>query len=132
MPLDAGLVQVGHDIHAEPGFRCDGEMRLNNADVRGSVKLRGAHLNCPDGRALLAVNLTVGSAVSCCEGFTATGRINLSFATVTRQVCFERARLVNRAGPALSLRHLRTNELVLRPAGRIEGRLAVTRSLTRM
>jgi uncharacterized protein YjbI with pentapeptide repeats len=119
--LDARRVSVGDDILGEDGFCCDGELQISNADVLGSVRLRGARLSNPPGRTLCAVDVQVGGVVNCCEGFTAVGRINLSFARAGSQVCFERATLQNPDGVALSCRQVHTNELVLATATAIVG-----------
>ncbi|TDB80032.1 hypothetical protein [Micromonospora sp. KC721] len=116
--LDARLLTVGHDIRGD-ALRCTGEVRLNHADIRGSVRLPGATLAEPDGRALAAVGLAAGGTLSCCDGFTADGRITIAFARVGRQVCFEHAHLRG----ALNCRQLQTDELVLATDGPVEGQL---------
>ncbi|PWR17006.1 hypothetical protein DKT69_02560 [Micromonospora sicca] len=118
--VEARLLSVGHDIRGE-GLSCEGEVRLDNADVRGSVRLLRARLDNPQGRALAAVDITVGGVFNCCEGFTARGRINLSFADVGSQVCFERASLSSVAESTLACRQLRTAELVLSTSEPIDG-----------
>ncbi|MEH1055569.1 hypothetical protein V6U89_10210 [Micromonospora sp. CPCC 206171] len=117
--LDARLLSVGHDVRGD-GLRCTGEVQLHHADIRGSVRLHGAALANPQGRALAAVGLAVGGTLSCCNGFTAEGRITISFARVGSQVCFEHARLRT---PVLNCRQLQTTELVLATDGPVEGRV---------
>ncbi|MEU8301854.1 hypothetical protein AB0C04_31775 [Micromonospora sp. NPDC048909] len=117
--VEGGLLSVGHDIRG-PRLRCEGEVQLNSADIRGSVRLHGATITNPDGRAMAAVGMVVGGTLSCCDGFSAQGRINISFARVDKQVCFEHARLHATTGVGLNCRQLQTTELVLATGEPIE------------
>jgi len=103
---------------------------LNNAEIRGSVRLEGAQVSSTGDMALTAVNVTVGAVVNCCDGFTAHGGVSFSFANIGSRLCFDRAQLSNPNGTALSCQHLRTNELVLRTSGQLHRSKALSTSAT--
>jgi hypothetical protein len=119
--LSATRLTVGHDVVGRDGLVCDGEVRLNNAEVGGSIGFEGARLRNPGGTALSAVYLTVGAVASLCEDFAASGTVNLAFAKIGSRLCFEHARLSKVDGVALSCRHVQTDDLVLLTAEPIVG-----------
>ena len=120
-PFSATRLVVGNDILGTEGLVCEGELKLNNAEVAGAVRLEGAQLRNPGGIALSAVDITVGAIVNCCEGFAATGKVTFSYSTIHSRLCFQRARLANPSDRALSCRHVETPELVLQPSAPIDG-----------
>lgn len=109
-------LRISSDVLARDGFTCRGELRLNNAEIGGSLRFEGATLDNPGGSALSALDLRVGAVANLCDGFTANGAVRLSYATVTSRLCLERATLTSTTGTALGCRHLTTRELVLLPA----------------
>ncbi len=119
--LVATRLTVGHDIVGRDGLVCDGEIRLNNAEVGGSIGFEGAQLRNPGGAALTAVDLAVGAVANLCDGFTASGMVNLAFGKFGSRLCFARARLSKVDGVALSCRHVQTDDLVLLTADPIVG-----------
>jgi hypothetical protein len=119
--LAATRLTVGHDVVGHDGLVCDGEVRLNNAEVGGAIGFQGAQLRNPGGAALSATDLTVGAVLSLCEGFTAAGTVRLAFAKIGSRLCFDGARLSTVDGKALSCRHLQTDDLVLLTAEPIVG-----------
>lgn len=119
--LSATRLTVGHDVVGHDGLTCDGEVRLNNAEIGGSIRFEGAQLRNPGGTALAAMDITVGAIANLCDGFAARGTVSLAFAKIGSRVCFDGARLSQVDGAALSCRHLQTDDLVLHPAEPIEG-----------
>ncbi|MEU4164831.1 pentapeptide repeat-containing protein [Actinoplanes sp. NPDC026670] len=123
MALDGMRLRVGADVVAHHGFRSQGELRLTNAEVGGSLRLEGATLENPGGVALRAQDLRVGAIANFCEGFIADGSISLSFAQVTSRLCLEGATLRGDASTRLDLRHVQTRDLVLLPTVEPPGRV---------
>jgi len=113
--LDGISLRVSSDVLARDGFTCHGELRLDNAEIGGSLRFEGATLDNPDGTALSALDLRAGATANLCEGFTANGAIRLGYASVTSRLCLERATLTGATGTTLDCRHLTTRELVLLP-----------------
>ncbi len=113
--LSGIALRVSSDVLGRDGFTCRGELRLDNAEIGGSLRFEGATLDNPDGTALSALDLGVGASAHLCEGFTANGAIRLGSATITSRLCLERATLTATTGTALDCRHLTTRELVLLP-----------------
>jgi hypothetical protein len=118
--LNARRLAVGGDILGNQGLTCHGEVRLNNADITGSILFEGARLTNPGGCALDADDATVGAVVNCGKGFHAQGEIRFSYAKIPK-LCFEGAHLSNACRPALTCGHLEAHELVLLTAEPIEG-----------
>jgi hypothetical protein len=83
-------LRIGSDLLARDGFTCGGELRLDNAEIGGSVHFEGATLN---------------------------GAVRLGYAAVTSGLSFERTTLSGSGstGTALDCHHLTTRELVLLP-----------------
>jgi len=113
--LDGISLRVSSDVLARDGFTCRGELRLNNAEIGGSLRVEGAILDSPEGTALSALDLRVGANAHLCEGFTANGAIRMGYATITSRLCLERATLTSATGTALDCHHVTTRELVLLP-----------------
>ncbi|WP_305783266.1 hypothetical protein [Symbioplanes lichenis] len=110
--LDGIRMRVDGDVRANDGFRCDGLVRLTNAEIAGSLRLEGAQLSNPGGRALHATDLRVGAFARLSDGFSATGAVTLHHAQVVSWLSFAGAHLDG----VLGLRHLQTRELALLPA----------------
>ncbi|WP_143194161.1 hypothetical protein [Micromonospora sp. CB01531] len=115
--LDGTWLRVGTDVLAQHGFTCRGALRLDNAEIGGSLRWEGAVLENPDGVALSGEDLRVGANADLCDGFTANGTVRLRYAEINSWVCFERATLTVPVGrTALDCRHVVARELVLLPA----------------
>ncbi len=87
--LLAGVLTVGQGMYCREGFSARGEVNLAGAHIGGPLSLTGASLaneNGPalnaDGLALNADGLTVDGHMSCAEGFSARGAVNLVNAKV--------------------------------------------------
>jgi hypothetical protein len=91
---------IGDDLLAQ-GAIINGEVRLAAARVGGQVLLDGAEIRNPGGLALAASNLSVGSGLLACSGFSAAGEIDLSGASIGGQLEFRGATLSNPGGCAL-------------------------------
>ena len=115
--LDGTRLHVGADVLARHGFRCDGELRLTNAEIGGSLRWTGATLRNPNGYALFAPDLRVGAIANLDAGFTADGSISLHYAQITSRLSFERANLRGTGQTRVDLRHLQTRDLILLPSG---------------
>jgi hypothetical protein len=89
--LDGTGLQVSGDVVARDGFYCRGELRLDRAEIGGSMYWEGATLDTPG------------------------GTVRLSYAKITSTLCLRQATLTG-PGTALGCRHLVTRELVLLPA----------------
>lgn len=113
--LDGTRLRVGADILARRGFRCSGEIRLNNAEVGGSLRWEGAVVENSSGRALFAPDLRVGAIANLSDGFVADGSISLNYAQITSRLCFDGATLRGDAQTQVNLRHLQTRDLTLLP-----------------
>ena len=118
--LNARRLAVGGDILGNQGLTGHGEVRLNNADITGSILFEGARLTNPGGYALDAADATVGAVVNCGKGFHAQGEIRFSYAKIPK-LRFEGAHLSNACRPALTCGHLEAHELVLLTTEPIEG-----------
>jgi hypothetical protein len=90
--LNAGNLTVGLDMHCTDGFRAHGEILLRSAHIGGLLIMRGASLTNPDGTALNATSITVDQDVLC-EGFAATGMIDLFGARIGGHLILARATL---------------------------------------
>ncbi|SCL17758.1 hypothetical protein GA0070624_1371 [Micromonospora rhizosphaerae] len=115
--LDGTWLRAGTDVLAQDGFTCRGALRLDNAEIGGSLRWEGAVLENPDGAALSGQDLRVGANADLCDGFSANGAVRLRYAEINSWLCFERATLTVPVGrTALDCRHVVARELVLLPA----------------
>jgi hypothetical protein len=119
--LSSISLRVSSDVLARDGFTCRGQVRLDSAEIAGSLRFEGASLDNPGGTALSVLDGRVGANAHLCEGFTANGAVELGSATVTSRLCLEGATLAGTTGTALGCRHLTTRELVLLPTRAPDG-----------
>ncbi|MFF4361196.1 membrane-associated oxidoreductase [Streptomyces sp. NPDC001604] len=91
--LHLGCAQIGGDIQADGGFVVHGPATLADTSIRGSVVLKGAHLNFPSGTALMAGRIHIGGDLDCRHGLTVHGTINLADARIGGSVQFDAAEL---------------------------------------
>ncbi len=106
---------VTQDLLFERGFMAVGEMHLTSAQIGTVLNLDGATLTNADGAALTGERISVGQAILCREGFTAHGKINLTSARIDAALDFTGA-VLSQEESVLTLAHLRTPSLILRPA----------------
>ncbi|EWM18441.1 hypothetical protein [Kutzneria sp. 744] len=95
---------VGKDIVAGH-CRIDGELHIINARVEGDLVLSAALL-VNEGDALTADSLTVGRTLDCSRGFSCTGEMSLSGATIGHQLSLRGATLRHPGKFALRASHL--------------------------
>ena len=79
--LSADGLKVGRSALWD-GIAANGEVRLAGVHVEGQFGLLGATLHPSSGWSLFAEYLTVGQAMMCSRGFSATGPVNLAEARV--------------------------------------------------
>jgi hypothetical protein len=107
--LNAHLLTVDQDIAAEAAhghvFVVEGGFRLSRARIGGVVGLDGAQLTNPRNYALFAPGLTIARGMTCQNGFTATGTIDLVDAHIGH-LDLRGAVLNNPGGDALLADHL--------------------------
>lgn len=116
-------VVVDGSLTAREGLTVEGEISLLDASVSGAAHFEGARLVNPGGAALSANGITVGKVLNLCDGFSAQGRIRLTNARVGSRLCLIGATLDSPGGEALKCRLLEVQELALRPAGPVAGRV---------
>ncbi|WP_119726634.1 hypothetical protein [Thermomonospora amylolytica] len=119
--LYASRLDVAANVFCDGGFAATGEVRLRGAKVGGYLSLVGAKLSHPGRTALNADDLAVETDVYCSDGFTAEGAVSFAGARITGQLSLRGAKLANEQGVALSLQRLQAEEVMLRPAERING-----------
>ena len=99
--LNGNRATIDGGIFATPGLKIHGELALGSASVRGSLDLRGTHLDNPGGTALTADRTEVTGRFFCGDGFTAAGEISLIDARIGGGLYFTGAKLSNVDEPAL-------------------------------
>ncbi|MCX5250294.1 membrane-associated oxidoreductase [Streptomyces sp. NBC_00201] len=124
--LHLNHVTIGDDLWA-PGLRADGEVRLNSAEVAGSVRLNGARLNRPGGAALDGETLTVQGDVLMRQVHS-DGWIGLRGARIAGRLELSHARLSNRGDTALRASSCTIGELWLRKGPPMDGALNLRRA----
>lgn len=90
--LIASNIQVEGNLRLT-GCHVTGEVRLPSARINGNLILNGAHLDNPDGAAISAEHLDVGSNLRGQDGFRCEGEILLTAARVGAAVNIDGARL---------------------------------------
>ncbi|MEV0389115.1 hypothetical protein [Nonomuraea sp. NPDC050643] len=90
--LIASNIQVEGNLRLT-GCHVTGELRLPSARVNGNLTLNGAHLDNPDGAAISAEHLDVGSHLRAQDGFSCDGEIILTAARIGAAVNIDGARL---------------------------------------
>jgi len=117
---------AGQPALVADGATIEGELRLQDALVRGEVSVRtstigrrlvlaGARLENPDGIALRLSGTNVAADVFC-RDLTALGGLRLSGTRIRGHLDLDHARLIHPSGTALDARSLRAGELSLRLA----------------
>jgi hypothetical protein len=81
LALSADGLKVGRSALWD-GIAANGEVRLAGVQIEGQFGLLGAALHPASGWSLFAEYLTVGQAMLCSRGFSATGPVNLAEARV--------------------------------------------------
>ncbi len=107
--LFADRVTVDSGMFCRFGFHAEGESRLVDAQIRGSLDMTGAHLANPGQVALSADRLRVEGSLACSGGFRADGQISLNAARIGGQVSFNSAHLANPGQIALNANRLTTD-----------------------
>ncbi|MEU6350972.1 membrane-associated oxidoreductase [Streptomyces sp. NPDC047072] len=126
--LQLNQMTTGDDLWA-PGLRIDGEMRLNGANIAGSVNLNEARLSFPGRHVLDAETLTVDGDVLLRHA-RVQGWIGLRGARVTGRLDLSYAHLVNPGDAALRASSCTFGELWLRRGTPMEGTLNLRRTQT--
>jgi hypothetical protein len=101
---------------AFPPLRIHGGVRLAGAQFLSGVFLDGVTLDNPGKVALQADNMTLRGRMLCGNGFTATGRIQITHAQIAGELSFAGASLTD-PDVALSLNNSVIDDLNLRTAG---------------
>ena len=130
--LLADRLHVGGEFYLRR-LRCQGTIRLNDAEVGATLDCTDARLDRPRRRAdgsvrpsLDARAATIGKDLLCRDGFVASGGVRLRRMEARKSVQFVDATLVGTPGTgfaryALNAYGLVTAELTIRPAGRPGG-----------
>lgn len=92
LSIDATACSVTGDMNMED-IAAEGTVRLTDAAVSGALDLKEGRLSNPGGTALDGIRITVGGTVSCRDGFTSHGDVDLHTARITGVVSFSRARI---------------------------------------
>ncbi|MEV0612413.1 hypothetical protein AB0I81_03745 [Nonomuraea sp. NPDC050404] len=92
-------LQVEGDLRLT-GCHVTGQLRLRSARISSNLSLNGAHLEHPDGLAVNAEHLDVGSNLMATDGFICDGGIDLTAARIGAAVNFDGARLRAPGGSA--------------------------------
>ncbi|MCH5670562.1 membrane-associated oxidoreductase [Streptomyces gilvus] len=124
--LHLNHVSVGDDLWA-PGLRADGEIRLNGAEIAGSVRLNDARLNRPGGAVLDGETLAVQGDLLMRRAHS-DGWIGLRGARVAGRFDLSYARLANPGDTALRASSCGIGELWLRKGPPMEGALNLRRA----
>jgi hypothetical protein len=124
--LHLNHVSIGDDLWA-PGLRADGEVRLNSAEVAGSIRLNDARLCSPGGPALDAETLTVHGDVLM-RNLRCHGWIGLRGARVEGRLELSHAHLSNPGDTALRASSCTLGELWLRKSPPMQGVLNLRRA----
>ncbi|GAA2210839.1 oxidoreductase [Nonomuraea monospora] len=98
--LNAEHLDVGSNLLARDGFRCDGEMILTAARIGAAVNLEGARLSAPGGLALGGSNLVVQVGLFA-RAMTVEGEVSFRFARVCGPLTLRGSVLRNPGGLAL-------------------------------
>jgi hypothetical protein len=98
--LDARNLLVTGSLLLDSGFRADGKVFLESANIGRDLDCRGGHVANPGHNAIEASHLIVTGEIVCERGFTAHGEIVLSWAQATA-MRFRGATLTNPDGVAL-------------------------------
>jgi hypothetical protein len=119
--INATQLTVARDVLARDGFTCEGEICLDGADVKGSIRLKGSRLASPGGWALNGPGLRVGAVLDLSGDTQITGGVRLSNASVGSVLSLSRAVLTEPGRRALDLRSMTAGEVILRPAAPLPG-----------
>jgi hypothetical protein len=92
LSIDAAGCSVAGNMSME-SLIADGKVGLADAEVSGALDLREGRLSNPGGTALDGVRMAVGGPVSCRDGFSSRGDVNLYTARITGTLYFYRARI---------------------------------------
>ena len=91
--LQAERVEVGESIYLDKSFEAEGRVLLNNARVGLSIHSVGARLTRPDlsagSTSLRANRVTVGRNITCTEGFSVDGAVDIVSAAISGELSFE-------------------------------------------
>lgn len=98
--LRAGNLTVEADLLLDDGFRSHDTVELTDAQVRGSLRLSGAHLAGVDGRALVADRLVVEGACYA-RRLVGRGELRLPGASITGNLDLAGATIHSPTGDAL-------------------------------
>ena len=92
LSIDAAACSVAGNMSMD-GITADGKVRLADAEVSGALDLRGGRLSNPGGTALDGIRMAIGGPVSCRNGFSSQGDVDLYTARITGTLHFYRARI---------------------------------------
>ncbi len=98
--LRAGSLRVTADLLLDDGFTAHGPVHLTDAQIGGSLRLSGGHLQGAGGRALIADRLVVGGAVYA-RRLRTDGEVRLPGARITGNLDLGGADLSSPTGDAL-------------------------------
>jgi hypothetical protein len=130
-------VQVTGDAYLTKDFRANGEVRLVGANIEGDLNCRGGVFENDGGNgdALTADRARVGGNVYLSHGFEALGHVRFVVAEVRGQFVCSGGRFSSKRNAAISLQGTSIgdaffwNDLVERPEGHVNLRMAETRTL---
>jgi hypothetical protein len=132
--------RVGADLQCSHGFRSDGEVHIKGIRIAGRADFDGAVVTATDGGAIEAANADVTGHVYC-TGLTAVGAVRFSGARIGGILSFQGADISagrgvpaggSRSQIALTLNHLRADELKLRTARPPAGRVVLSHAVVDM
>jgi len=111
---------VDDDLLAQEAV-VDGQFRLAAAQIGGILGLDGATLRHEGRRALNGFKLTVHAGLLARFGFSATGEVALSHASIDREMDFRGATLSNPGGDALRCQYTRATTFILDSGCTVDG-----------
>ena len=121
--FDGTQLTVARNLLARDGFTCHGELRLDGAEINGSIRLVGARLANPGGWALYGSGLRVGAVLDLSGGARISGSVRLRSAVVGSVLSLSRAVLTDPGDHALDLRTMQAGEVILQTGAPPDGRV---------
>lgn len=107
--INGQSLRIQGSVYLRAGFRAQGEVTLNGAELRGSLNCNGGTFVNRRRFALTADGIRVGQYVLLSDGFGAHGEVWLSGAEIRENLRVENACIKNPTGRALTVQRIRVD-----------------------
>lgn len=115
--LDANEILVRGNLFLDYGFRADGEVRVQSAQIQGLLTCRGGSFAFPEGIALALDRSQVAGGLYCDLGFRLVGELRLVGAAVSPILSFRGGKVLNPKALAIDGTQVRVDGPILMNEG---------------